>query len=325
MSRKVSIINKVSSWLIGWNTDILSQCGESSFMALRKYTAGLFILSFIWGTIGYCISTDYLGIENIFGRFGIACVFVFIVFNVEKYIILGNGSWKTFTPYFRILLGVCMALVGSIIMDKYFIRQDIDIQMQTERTKKANVEIPLNMANIEAEIKSYSKLIDSLENVNAALKAKYEAKPTIKVPEVTQQMVPDGSIDVNGNPKMKKVLLTSTRQIENPLREFIASNDTLLKRYRRSLDELKNKKFNVEAEVRDKYDLQKHPAGFLEELDATIEILSNSTVALVVYLVILAILLSLELLIVLSKYGEKPCDYELLVKHQLKMKSGSLS
>ena len=54
---------------------------------------------------------------------------------------------------------------------------------------------------------------------------------------------------------------------------------------------MKNKKFNVEAEVRDKYDSQKHPAGFLEELDATIEILSNSTVALVVYLVILAILL----------------------------------
>lgn len=324
MSRKVSIINKVSSWLIGWNTDILSQCGESSFMALRKYTAGLFILSFIWGTIGYCISTDYLGIENIFGRFGIACVFVFIVFNVEKYIILGNGSWKTFTPYFRILLGVCMALVGSIIMDKYFIRQDIDIQMQTERTKKANVEIPLNMANIEAEINSYSKLIDSLDNVNAALKAKYEAEPTKKVTEVVPHPISDGS-DAYGNPKEKLVWLPSTKQIENPVKEFIASNDTLLKRYRRSLDELKNQKFNVEAEVRDKYDLQKHPAGFLEELDATIEILSNSTVALVVYLVILAILLSLELLIVLSKYGEKPCDYELLVKHQLKMKSGSLS
>lgn len=324
MSRKVSIINKVSSWLIGWNTDILSQCGESSFMALRKYTAGLFILSFIWGTIGYCISTDYLGIENIFGRFGIACVFVFIVFNVEKYIILGNGSWKTFTPYFRILLGVCMALVGSIIMDKYFIRQDIDIQMQTERTKKANIEIPLNMANIEAEINSYSKLIDSLENVNAALKAKYEAEPTKKVTEVVPHPISDGS-DAYGNPKEKVVWLPSTKQIENPVKEFIASNDTLLKRYGRSLDELKNKKLNVEAEVRDKYDLQKHPAGFLEELDATIEILSNSTVALVVYLVILAILLSLELLIVLSKYGEKPCDYELLVKHQLKMKSGSLS
>lgn len=323
MSRKVSIINKVSSWLIGWNTDILSQCGESSFMALRKYTAGLFILSFIWGTIGYCISTDYLGIENIFGRFGIACVFVFIVFNVEKYIILGNGSWKTFTPYFRILLGVCMALVGSIIMDKYFIRQDIDIQMQTERTKKANVEIPLNMANIDDEITSCSKLIDSLDNVNAALRAEYEAEPTKTVTDVIPTPVTD--TDANGGQKTRIVYLTLKKQIESPKRESIVSNDTLLNRYRRSLDELKNKKFNVEAEVRDKYDLQKHPAGFLEELDATIEILSNSTVALVVYLVILAILLSLELLIVLSKYGEMPCDYELLVKHQLKMKSGSLS
>lgn len=323
MSRKVSIINKVSSWLIGWNTDILSQCGESSFMALRKYTAGLFILSFIWGTIGYCISTDYLGIENIFGRFGIACVFVFIVFNVEKYIILGNGSWKTFTPYFRILLGVCMALVGSIIMDKYFIRQDIDIQMQTERTKKANIEIPLNMASIEKEIDLCLKQIDFLDNVNAALRAEYEAEPTKTVTDVIPTPVTD--TDANGGQKTRIVYLTLKKQIESPKRESIVSNDTLLNRYRRSLDELKNKKFNVEAEVRDKYDLQKHPAGFLEELDATIEILSNSTVALVVYLVIFAILLSLELLIVLSKYGEKPCDYELLVKHQLKMKSGSLS
>ena len=219
MSRKVSIINKVSSWLIGWNTDILSQCGESSFMALRKYTAGLFILSFIWGTIGYCISTDYLGIENIFGRFGIACVFVFIVFNVEKYIILGNGSWKTFTPYFRILLGVCMALVGSIIMDKYFIRQDIDIQMQTERTKKANIEIPLNMASIEKEIDLCLKQIDFLDNVNAALRAEYEAEPTKTVTDVIPTPVTD--TDANGGQKTRIVYLTLKKQIESPKRESI--------------------------------------------------------------------------------------------------------
>lgn len=320
MSRKVSKINRLSSWLIGWNTDILSQCGESSYMALRKYTAGLFILSFIWGTIGYCISTDYLGFENLYARLGIALVFVFIVFNVEKYIILGNGR---FALVFRIVLGFFMAVVGSIIMDKYFIRQDIDIQMQTERTKKANIEIPLNMASIEKEIDLCLKQIDSLDNVNAALRAEYEAEPTKTVTDVIQTPVTD--TDANGGQKTRIVYLTFKKQIESPKRESIVSNDTLLNRYRRSLDELKNKKFNVEAEVRDKYDLQKHPAGFLEELDATIEILSNSTVALVVYLVIFAILLSLELLIVLSKYGEKPCDYELLVKHQLKIKSDSLS
>lgn len=216
-----------------------------------------------------------------------------------------------------------MALVGSIIMDKYFIRQDIDIQMQTERTKKANIEIPLNMASIEKEIDLCLKQIDFLDNVNAALRAEYEAEPTKTVTDVIPTPVTD--TDANGGQKTRIVYLTLKKQIESPKRESIVSNDTLLNRYRRSLDELKNKKFNVEAEVRDKYDLQKHPAGFLEELDATIEILSNSTVALVVYLVIFAILLSLELLIVLSKYGEKPCDYELLVKHQLKMKSGSLS
>ncbi len=170
-------------------------------------------MSFIWGTIGYCISTDYLGFENLYARLGIALVFVFIVFNVEKYIILGNGR---FALVFRIVLGFFMAVVGSIIMDKYFIRQDIDIQMQTERTKKANIEIPLNMASIEKEIDLCLKQIDSLDNVTAALRAEYEAEPTKTVTDVIPTPVTD--TDANGGQKTRIVYLTLKKQIESPKR-----------------------------------------------------------------------------------------------------------
>ena len=47
-------------------------------------------------------------------------------------------------------------------------------------------------------------------------------------------------------------------------------------------------------------------------------------IALGFYILLFSFLLLLELLVVMSKFGDKPCDYDLIVQHQLAVKEESV-
>ncbi|KAA6300702.1 MAG: hypothetical protein EZS26_003136, partial [Candidatus Ordinivivax streblomastigis] len=70
--------------------------------------------------------------------------------------------------------------------------------------------------------------------------------------------------------------------------------------------------------------LTSYERGFLEELDAMIEILKESRTASLFYGFVFAFLMSLELFVVTSKFGDKKCDYDLIVEYQLNVKSTAL-
>ena len=59
-------------------------------------------------------------------------------------------------------------------------------------------------------------------------------------------------------------------------------------------------------------------------MKALFGILSEDGVALAFYLFLFAFLMSLELLVVTSKSADQHCDYDLIVEHQLKIKSETL-
>ena len=80
-------------------------------------------------------------------------------------------------------------------------------------------------------------------------------------------------------------------------------------------------KMNVENDLRKELSSN---VGFLEELRAMIEILSTRIEAFIFYLVIFCFLISLELFVVTSKVGDKKCDYDLIVEHQLNIKKAAL-
>ena len=64
--------------------------------------------------------------------------------------------------------------------------------------------------------------------------------------------------------------------------------------------------------------------GFLEELKALVRIMSKSSIALGFYMFMFSFLLILELLVVICKLGDKSCDYDLIVQHQLAVKEESV-
>ena len=62
------------------------------------------------------------------------------------------------------------------------------------------------------------------------------------------------------------------------------------------------------------------PVGFIEELEATLKVVSNSWVSLAFYVILFCFLAFLELFVLTIKMGETKCDYELIVENQLNLK-----
>lgn len=87
------------------------------------------------------------------------------------------------------------------------------------------------------------------------------------------------------------------------------------------MDEYNIKKLNVTAEVKKELEAQ---TGFLEELNALIRIMSENKIALVFYALLFFFLIFLELLVFMSKFGDRPCDYDLIIQHQLAVKKDAL-
>ena len=60
--------------------------------------------------------------------------------------------------------------------------------------------------------------------------------------------------------------------------------------------------------------------GFIEELEATLKVVSKSPVSLVFYIILFCFLTFLELFVLTIKMGDCKCDYDLIVENQLKLK-----
>lgn len=176
-------LTRIGCLIIGWNPNILKECGEASYRTLKKYIAAITILSIIWGTIGYCFAGRYMGIENAFAKVGVSVIFILIIICIERFIILhvGKLGWM---GGFRIVLAILMAVLGSAIFDQIMFRNDVDVKMKEVRTEQINKEIPKRMSFLNADIAMTTHLIDSLGRENIRLYSELSKRPTIAVTDV---------------------------------------------------------------------------------------------------------------------------------------------
>lgn len=304
-------------FITGWNRNILANCTEASHKALKKYTSSMLILILLWAFTGYCFADRYVGLQW-WGCIIVALVFVIIVVQIERQIILTvvKNYWVV---ALRVLLAFIMAILGSTIIDQIIFGDDVDKEMIDIRTEEVNRIAPARQIVIQAEIDRLSFAIDSLDKVNMQLNEEIAQRPTIMTVQSVTTEVPvvqkDGSIV-----KEKSNSITRT-PIENPRLKQVISNEKNLEYMRKLLDEYNNKKLNVAAELKKELEAK---TGFLEELKALVRIMSKSSIALGFYMFMFSFLLILELLVVICKLGDKSCDYDLIVQHQLAVKEESI-
>lgn len=301
--------------LIGWNKDILKECGEASHRQYRKLLSALCIMMLLWGTIGYCFADRYVNIDSTIFKIVVSITFMLIILCVERVIILTVGKARLMTTM-RVMLALCMAFLGACIFDQIIFRNDIQQAIQEHREDIIKETITKRLSIYESDIQRITHDMDSLSKATIALGEELQKRPTIKGTNVTsQEQVVMGE---DGTPKKVRTQSVNTVTMANPLAEQLKANNEQIQIYSKQLEQLRQDKKDI-AQTTTAEVSQRAP-GFIEELEATLKVVSKSPVSLVFYIVLFCFLTFLELFVLTIKMGDCKCDYDLIVENQLRLK-----
>ena len=312
----MNMLRNVGCFLIGWNRNILNECGEASYRQYRKLLSAICIMMALWGTIGYCFADRYINIESCALKICVSIVFMFIVLCVERVIILTVGKARLMS-IMRVLLALCMAVLGSCIFDQIIFRNDIHQAIQEHREDVISATITKRLAIYDSDIQRITQEMDSLSKATIALNEELQQRPIIKGTNVSTQEQVVG-VDEKGNPKKVRTQTVNTVTLANPLAEQLKANNDQIQIYSTQLEQLRLDKKEVAEKVREEISLRAD--GFIEELEATLKVVSQSKVSLAFYIILFCFLTFLELFVLTIKMGENKCDYELIVENQLYLK-----
>lgn len=308
-------LSDIGCVLIGWNNEILKECGEASHRQYRKLLSAICIMMLLWGTIGYCFADRYINIESTILKIGVALMFMLIVLCVERVIILTVGKARLMTVM-RVMLAICMAMLGSCIFDQIIFRNDIQQAIQDHREDVIKETIAKRMSIYESDIQRITFEMDSLSKATIILGEKIQKRPTIKGTNVTtQEQVVMGE---DGTPKKVKTQSVNTVTMANPLAEQLKANNEQIQIYSNQLEQLRQDKKDIAQTTTE--EIKQRAPGFIEELEATLKVVSQSPISLVFYIILFCFLAFLELFVLTIKMGDSKCDYDLIVENQLNLK-----
>ena len=314
-------LSNIGCFLIGWNKNILKECGEASYRQFRKLLSAICIMMVLWGTIGYCFADRYINIESCLLKICVALAFMFIVLCVERVIILTVGKARMMS-FMRVLLALCMAILGSCIFDQIIFRNDIQQAIQEHREDIIKETITKRLSIYDSDIQRITHEMDSLSKATIILGEELQKRPTIQGTNVNTQEQVVG-VDENGRPKKVKVQSVNTVTMANPLAGQLKANNDQIQIYSHQLEQLRQDKKDIAQKTTE--EVSQRAPGFIEELEATLKVVSQSWISLAFYVILFCFLTFLELFVLTIKMGENKCDYELIVEHQLSLKKNLMT
>lgn len=317
----MEILRNIGCLLIGWDKNILKDCGEASKRQYRKLLSAISIMMLMWGTIGYCFADRYINIESALFKVLVALAFMIIILCVERVIILSVGRSAMMTVM-RILLAFCMAILGSCIFDQIIFSNDIHETIQERREERVMDVVSKRLSIYDTDIRRITNEMDSLSKATILLGEELQKRPIIKGTNVTTQEQVIG-VDAEGKPIKTKNQTVNSVVMANPLAEQLRANNDQIQIYSNQLEQLRLDKKDIEKNSRE--EVFSSPVGFIEELEATLKVVSQSKVSLAFYIILFCFLTFLELFVLTIKLGESKCDYDLIVEHQLNLKKNLLS
>jgi len=213
-----------------------------------------------------------------------------------------------------------MAVIGSAILDQIIFKDDIEKKMIEIVDRQVNEQLQNRLTVINDKLQELQIEVDSLDRKNLELYAEISKQPTIQTVSTTS--IPMTLKKSDGSDSIVFRTSVSQNPIANPKMKEAEINNQHLDVLRNQQENYTQRKMEAENILREEL---KSKQGFLEELNAIIEIVMASTVALIFYLILFAFLMSLELLVVFSKFGDLKSDYDLVVEHQLEQKKKTLN
>lgn len=299
---------KLGCFMTGHNYTLVRHSSEASVKSVRKYLSALLIVCTLWGFIGYAFTQRYLH-GNLWVSLVGALVMVIMVIQIERQIILSVGR-NRMAYAFRVLIGIVMAVLGSVILDQIIFKDDVEKLQISNIQAEVNRLLPVKSRELTAQIHQLDSSISAKEEERAKIIEEIGKKPTVYTPSTTNQYVKD---TVSGQMVLTQKTVTGS-SIPNPKTEMIPAIDAQI----RYLVEQRTQKETGMLNIRNvlEKDLQSK-TGFLDELKVLFTILFNSGIAFAMWLLIFLFFLAIELFVLVNKFGDSKNDYDKTILHQM--------
>ncbi len=302
---------KIGCFITGHNYAIVKNSSEASSKAVKKYLSAILIVATLWGFIGYAFTNRYLHGSVLVSVIG-ALVMVIIVIQVERQIILSVGKNKLAFA-FRVAIGIVMAIIGSVILDQVMFKEDVEKHKIENVQVRVNEILPLKTRELTYQINQLDSAIKAKETERALILADYNKNPMISAPSVTGRFEKDSS-----SGQMVEVgRVITTNSIQNPKAGLIVQIDEQLKAMQEQKAKKESEMLNARQLLED--DLNSK-VGFLDELTILFSLLLTSGIALTVWILLFFFFLSIELFVLVNKYGDTVNDYDKTIIHQMALK-----
>jgi hypothetical protein len=301
---------KLGCYLTGYNYSIVKSSSEASSKAVKKFTSALLIISMVWCFIGFEFTSRYLHGSTLFSAIG-AIIMVVIVIQIERQIILTIGKSSS-VKRFRIIIGVVMAIIGSVIIDQVMFKDDIERERITIDQIKVNKAMAIKTMEINNQVMQLDSSIARKERERMKAIAEITKTPTITTYNTQTQSKTDdkGQLVTVGK-------TTTSQSMPNPKIEMLAQLDEQIK----ALRDLKVAKENSLLTIRATVEKEvKNSKPFLEELSILFRILMSSPIAFIVWALIFTFFFSIELFVLYCKFGDDKNDYDRTILHQMQIR-----
>ncbi len=299
-----NIWTKTLCRFIGWDYDILQdECSIASKKSLHRYSGAVIILMMIWAYIGYGMADRYFKVEYEFVKYIVSFVFSFIIWMIERQIILIVGK-NSVVVVFRLGLAIIMACIGATIIDQTLFSKDIDAQTKKIINKRTEEQFAYEKQEIEDERYKNQIELDSLTIQCELLTSEINKSPTIS----TYSTKGMGTDSVG-----KTIYAHEKSYIENPKikdRERINSRIDML---RNNIDDSYKRLQNLKEDI---WKDNEKNIGLLTELEVTFskDVIFSGWPSGIFYFLIFGFFMALECLVVTGKLSKNKCDYEILVE-----------
>ncbi len=140
--------------LTGKDYPQLDRIHQSTRQQIVLFGTCLLIPVLLWFFIGYLSSQNLFGAEW-YTAIGIGLILAFLILLIERAILMSNKSLGIKT--FRVVLGLCVALIGAVLLDEVVFHNDIQNRINEYRTEY--------IQDTEEQIKNdYQSRIPTAEN-----------------------------------------------------------------------------------------------------------------------------------------------------------------
>jgi hypothetical protein len=316
---------KVGCFLTGYNFNIVMNSSEVAAMKVKQTVSALLIVCILWSFIGFTFTDRYLKAE-LLGSIAGAILACIIIIQIERQIILSVYR-NNYLYGMRITIAVMMAIIGSVIIDQVIFQQDIEKRQISLLDKEVNTIFPIKSEELRLQIKYLDSALSAKEVSRNTLSEDLSKHPTIKIYSNQTSTTPivstttDSAKTVSSKTTMMDSKTTSVNSIPNPKMEMLGAIDIQIA----DLRKLKTQKDNDLLTLRSSIEKDlKEKVGFIDELKVMVQLITESYVALGVWLIWFFILLGLELFILASKMGEQSNVYDETLKHQERIQKRKL-